>query len=319
MNILMITENDPAGMGIAFTNAINRQTDHRCRLITTKTRYNFNFEKDLHLPNLDETGFEEIVHLLKGADIIHFHLLADESIPLGPIKVSDYIRGKTIVHHHHGHPHFRSHPEIYREKYRRLGRRTLVSTPDLLRLLPEATWQPNLVPVHEPLFLPQSAPLNGRFVVGQSATRKDLKNTQELLAAVEKIKQRFTNPEVLANIIEHTDYRECLKRKRECHAIFDHMQGYYGVSSLESLSQGKPVIAGLDDWNIRCIKEFTGNSQLPWVIARTEEELLQAIDTLVTDANQRQQIGIASRQFMEQSWSEQKVLQRLFDIYASLD
>jgi len=56
MRIVMISQNDPAGTGIAFTKAINRHTHHSCRLITTEIRYNFGFEKDLHLPNLTEQG-----------------------------------------------------------------------------------------------------------------------------------------------------------------------------------------------------------------------------------------------------------------------
>ena len=106
MNIVMITENDPAGTGIAFTNAINRFTDHACRLITTTTRYNFGFEKDLHVPDLDEEGFLEMSELLQKADILHFHLLADENTALGPVKAKEFIAGKAILHHHHGHPDF---------------------------------------------------------------------------------------------------------------------------------------------------------------------------------------------------------------------
>jgi len=94
MNILMITENDPAGMGIAFTRAINQFTTHTCRLITTTTKYNFDFEKDLHVPDLDAEGFEEIDILFKKADIIHFHVLADDNLSLGPIKPKDYRHGK---------------------------------------------------------------------------------------------------------------------------------------------------------------------------------------------------------------------------------
>ena len=45
MNILMITANDPAGMGIAFTNAVNRYTEHTCRLITTTEMYGLDFEE----------------------------------------------------------------------------------------------------------------------------------------------------------------------------------------------------------------------------------------------------------------------------------
>jgi len=317
VNIVMITENDPAGMGIAFTNAINRHTHHRCRLITTKTRYNFNFEKDLHVPDLDEQGFEQTVELLKKADIIHFHILADEDIELGPVKVKDFIKGKTLLHQHHGHPHFRAYPEKYREKYRRLKRRVLVSTPDLMHLLPEASWQPNLVPIQNPLFTPQLTPLNGTMVIGQSVTRKDLKNTEDLLEVVSKIQKELSEPRVILDIIENTDYKQSLKRKNKCHIIFDHMQGYYGVSSLESLSQGKPVIAGLDEWNISHITEFAGTSFVPWIVCRSNKELESALRFLSQNPERLEEAGQESRNFMCRHWSDKKVIENLIEFYES--
>ncbi|RLB93842.1 MAG: glycosyltransferase family 1 protein [Deltaproteobacteria bacterium] len=318
MNILMITENDPAGMGIAFTNAINRYTEHSCRLVTTTTKYNFNFDKDLHVPDLDEDGLEQVRDLLRHADIIHFHVLADENIELGPIRVKDFIKGKAILHHHHGHPDFRANPEKYRKKYRSLRRKVLVSTPDLLRMLPEATWQPNLVPINDPLLLPSPATGNGCVVIGQSVTRKDLKDTADLLNVVAGIGRNISFPKVKVDIIENTEHRECLERKRKCHIAFDHMQGYYGVSSLESLSQGKAVIAGLDEWNRGYIKEFTGSDELPWVIAQTQDELQDKLERLITDGNLRGNIGVASRSFMEECWAEQQVLKILLEIYRNL-
>jgi len=78
------------------------------------------------------------------------------------------------------------------------------------------------------------------------------------------------------------------------------------------------VIAGLDDWNLHCIREFTGQMELPWVVARTEPELLNALDALVADADLRQQIGLASRRFMEDSWNERRVLRLLLEVYESL-
>ena len=120
------------------------------------------------------------------------------------------------------------------------------------------------------------------------------------------------------DIIENTDYRECLRRKSRCHIVFDHMQGYYGVSSLESLSQGKPVICGLDNWNIRCIRKFAGTSRLPWVIARNKGELEKALITLIMDKSLRNRMGREARQFMENNWSEQQVLDILLPVYNSL-
>ena len=312
----MITENDPAGMGIAFTNAINQYTDHSCRLITTTTRYNFNFEKDLHVPDLDDDGFEEICELLRSADIIHFHILADENIELGPIKLRNFIKGKVILHHHHGHPDFRAHPEKYMEKYLRLKRKVLVSTPDLLRLLPEAIWQPNLVPINNPAYLPFSDGENGRVQVCHSPTRKDLKNTAEFEVVVDSIQRKYNHIEKV--IIENTSHEECLRIKQKCEIHFDHMQGYFGVSSLEGLSQGKPIIAGLDEWNMHCIKEFTGSDNLPWIIARTQYELQEKLEKLIIDSDLRNKLGTESRRFMEKCWSEQHALHILLKVYETI-
>lgn len=324
----MITENDPAGMGIAFTNAINRYSEHTCRLITTTTRYNFGFEKDLHVPDLltqittdstdsaDSDGFEEIEQLLRDADIIHFHMLADDNISLGSIKVKDYLPGKAILHHHHGHPDFRSHPEKYRQKYRRLKREVLVSTPDLLQLMPGATWQPNLVPIDSPPYLPFQGRENGKVRICQSPTRKDLKDTEEFKSVISSLKKKYGNLEGV--IIENTQHENCLRAKQKCDIHFDHMQGYYGVSSLESLSQGKPVIAGLDEWNIKCIKELTGSDKLPWIIAQTNDELEDNLERLITDTESRKNTGAQSRHFMEEYWTEQHVLRVLFKVYGDL-
>ena len=318
MNILMITQNDPAGMGVAFKNAINRYSEHACRLITTETRYNFNFEKDLHVPNLDQNGFDEIVQLLKNADLLHFHLLADENVQLGPIKVGQYVGEKRIIHHHHGHPRFRSNPEFYRDKYRNLKRTVMVSTPDLLHLLPEAMWQPNLVPIEDQIYRPTTLSRNGAIRVGQAPTRKDLKNTGELIQVMERVRRTLGDRRLELDIIEHCLYSQCLERKNQCHVIFDHMQGYYGVSSLESLSQGKPVIAGLDDWNVRWIREFTGTDNLPWVIARNSDELEERLGGLIQDDELREDIGRRSRGFMETCWNEAHVLTLLLGVYEAL-
>ncbi len=316
MNILMISENDPAGMGIAFTNAINRHTEHACRLITTTTRYNFGFEKDLHVPDLDEEGFAQISELLKKADILHFHLLADENTELGPVRTKEFIAGKAILHHHHGHPEFRSHPDKYREKYDRLKRRVLVSTPDLLRLLPDAVWLPNLVPINAPEYLPRSIKTKNRVRVCQAPTRKDLKNTAEFKVIMASLKRKYGTIEGV--IIENTHREKCLRIKQACDIHFDHMQGYYGVSSLESLSQGRPVIAGLDEWNLKYIEEFSGCEDVPWVIARNRDELEDKLERLILDGALRSSIGMKSRRFMEQHWSEQKVLNVLLRAYEEL-
>ena len=108
----------------------------------------------------------------------------------------------------------------------------MVSTPDLLRMAPEAAWIPNIVPLDNPDFMPWAIPDSDSVRICQAPTRKDLKNTAEFIAVTDRMMKRGNPLERV--IIEHTAYKTCLAIKRSCHIHFDHMQGYYGVSSLES-------------------------------------------------------------------------------------
>ncbi|QGY39855.1 glycosyltransferase family 1 protein [Pseudodesulfovibrio cashew] len=319
MRILMFAVNDPAGTAIQFAKAVNRHSAHSVRLITLETRYTHAWEKDLHVPDLGPDGMEEIRILMEEADVFHFHMTCDERQPFGPYRPIDFLQGKAVVHHHHGHHEFRSHPEVFQAKYRERGRSNLlVSTPDLLKLLPGARWQPNLVPIDDPLFKPLGGRFDdpGRLKVCHSPTRRDLKNTKEFLRAVSNLARRKVHLNV--DLIDDVPNDQCLTRKRRCHVLFDHMQGYYGVSSLEGLSQGLAVIAGLDVWNRDRIVEFTGTSDLPWVTARTQQELEARLNELSADLGLCQAMGDEGRRFMEKYWSDRLVALRLVEFYEGL-
>jgi glycosyltransferase involved in cell wall biosynthesis len=318
MKILMITENDPAGMGIAFCNAINRYSDHSCRLVTTQERYGLGFEADIHIPEIENDDFGEVEFLLKDSDLIHFHMLKDEHSHLGPLVIRDYVKGKPVVHHHHGHPDFLINAGVYNEKYRRLGRKVLVSTPDLLNVAENSVWIPNIVPVNDVQFMPRyedNLP-DDRIRICQSPTRKFHKHTKEFKTVMGDLERIYGNLETL--VIEKIPYFKCLNIKRTCHIVFDHMRGWFGIASLESLCHGKPVIAGLDDFNQECIREFTGWEKLPWHVARNEDELRKTLVRLIEDRDLRLSSGKESRTFMEEAWNERRVLRLLFDFYNTI-
>lgn len=318
MNILMITVNDPAGMAIAFTNALNRYTEHTCRLITLQDRYGIDFGKDIHLPDIHDDDFSEVEHLLKTADLFHFHMLSDENMCIGPLVVRDYIKGKAILHHHHGHPDFLINAESFNEKYKRLNRKVIVSTPDLLKVAENSTWVPNIVPLNDVHYLPRydSSLPEGPVKICQAPTRKFDKNFQEFNGAVDELSAAGYSVQKV--IIERISHLQCLEAKKRCHIVFDHMRGWFGISSLESLAQGKPVIAGLDDWNISYIKEFTGAEELPWQRVSNENELKYMLSVLVQSSEIREEIGRSARRFMEDNWKEQDTLSVLIRIYNEL-
>ncbi len=315
MNIVMITANDPAGMAIAFTNAINRYTEHHCRLITSQDRYGIDFGKDIHLPDIHDDDYGEIEDIMKKADIFHFHMLSDENSHLGPLIIRDYTKGKRILHHHHGHPDYLLNVDQFNEKYRRLKRKVIVSTPDLLKIAHDATWVPNMVPLYDVDYLPRYEDTLQQDVVKicQAPTRKFDKHTHEFNEVIDQLQQASLSIEKV--IIERVTHSECLKIKKQCHIIFDHMRGWFGISSLESLAQGKPVVAGLDEWNIKCIREFTNSDVIPWIIARDFESLKAVLEDLVGDSELRLHSGKVARSFMETYWKETDALGVLLNIY----
>ena len=147
-------------------------------------------------------------------------------------------------------------------------------------------------------------------------TRKDLKNTDDLLAVTQQLREEL--PQLDLDVIDDAPHDACLARKQASDLCFDHMQGYYGMASLEALAQGLPTIAGLDDWNIAVIREFFQCDRLPWALARTPEELAAVLRRLVPDAAARREIGAASRTFMETVWSEARATAALDAFYADL-
>ncbi|MCI5065982.1 glycosyltransferase family 1 protein [bacterium] len=319
MKILMLGQNDPAGMMIAFAQAINRYTEHTARVISYRTMYAHGYDCDLELPCLgDDWG--EVEFLLKDSDIFHFHMLLDESFQLGPFALKDFVSGKGVLYHHHGtydHQCFLGRQEWYREEYARTGKRVVVSTPDLLEYLPTATWQPNIVPLSDPLFLPRAEESKSRerFHVVQAPTRKWHKNTDEFVRVCEELRKRSNfSYEVLSDI----SHRECLSKKRGANASFDHMQGWFGIASLESLAQGVPTLAGMNEAVQSAVRAFAGEEELPWRMVYSEEDLKRELLFLMEDRAQASEIGRASRAFMERRWSEQRVLEPLLATYHEL-
>lgn len=341
--VLMIAPNDPAGAAINLLKALRHHVEPvRARLVTVTRRYDFRFARDIYVPDVCRVPdcdravlgpptrgcvgctrpaqigldrYDEIRDLIRAADVIHFHILADEELHVGPLRVGDHVRPSTeLVHHHHGHPDFRANPAKYRTKYALTGRRTLVSTPDLLHLLPDAVWIPNSVPIDEPLLKPiHGERVFSPVVVSHSPTRRDLKNTDELLAAVARLATRGVP--IRVELLENLRHVECLERKRHSDVSFDHLQGYFGMSSLEALAQGITTIAGIDAWNEHAIRDFFGCDSLPWVVVRDVAALEPTLERLATDPAERAERGAASRRFLETVWTERRIAAALVDFY----
>lgn len=339
MKIVHVTSSDPAGSAYNFIQAINHWTPHTARLITTVYLPGLMFPKDIH--DIYDQG-DEIEALLSEADVIHLHKVTEdftiefqvgETGGLRRFCVKDFIKpGKTkVVYHIHGHPAERNFPEENANDYKKRNATVLASTPDLEELYrkfyPNVRYFPNCVPIRDVRYLPRAShgPMVGsdgskRYMVCQSATNAILKNVHVIAEVMDELAKELPifflrigpNPVIPQDA--------ALRHKRNAAVIFDHIEGYYGLASLEGLSMGKPVIAGLSPYTIGAISQFWNLSEraLPWVVARDKDSIRAAIRGLINDEAQRLAVGNEGRKFMQEVWSDAHVAKRLADFYESL-
>jgi glycosyltransferase involved in cell wall biosynthesis len=335
MNVVHVSTTDPAGSIINFVKALNAHTDVRARAITTVPNQ-YGFEKDI-CDIFD--GGDEIEALLKQADVIHLHKVKEDfaiemAMPKSGVtrtfKIEDFLKAdsnKKVVYHIHGHPYERDSFKENGEAYKARGAKVLCSTPDLQELYnpvyDRVQFFPNCVPINDVRYLPRATDelltmANGdrKLCVAQAPTHAILKNVQMMEAVMRRVVPDCNAFYLKIQAVVHD---MALRHKRNAHVVFDHIEGYYGLSSLEALSMGKPTIANLSPYARTAIDIFFGKDHdLPWVQAANEEELEKQIRALLSDEGMRRTIGEKSRKFMEEVWSDRAIGQRLAAFYQSL-
>lgn len=344
LKILHLTSTDPAGAAFNLIRAINTHTPHRARLFTSLRIPQYQFPADIS--DIFDTG-DELEALLEEADVFHFHKVREEDMEIefelenmGITKhfsVKDYLecggKRKKVVYHIHGHTSERNFPEDRAKEYAAKNAYVLASTPDLeemyRKFYPNVHYFPNCVPINDVRYLPRASDKKlpfGRdakkevfysYILAQSPTNTILKNVDLIKEIVERLADELP---IRYLQIWNADLDFALRHKRNAHMVFDHIEGYYGLSSLEGLSMGKPVLAGLSRYTIDAICRFFDITEgpLPWLVTRNEAEIETAIRNLVNDDAYRRHMGARSRQFMEEVWSDATIARRLAEIYRSI-
>lgn len=119
-----------------------------------------------------------------------------------------------------------------------------------------------------------------RFRIAHSPTRREIKGTNDLLAAVDYLVMHEGLP-IEVVLIENMDHGEALKLKASCDATFDSfwlgMQG----SGMEAASMMQVVIAG--DETAAAEAAALNEGVIPWTFANNKEELVTVLRNLLRD------------------------------------
>jgi glycosyltransferase involved in cell wall biosynthesis len=184
----------------------------------------------------------------------------------------------------------------------------IVGSYDAIRWVPEANVIPPGIDVSRITPAPPSD--RARPVILHAPSSRRRKGTEHVIAAVEGLDADL-------EIVEGLHHEEAFERFRNADIVVDQLNaGWYGLFAIECMALGKPVVTFLHDEAVRRTEEAF-DTKVP-IVSATAETLRERLRPLVADVAARRRVGAASRAYVELVHDQERVTDRLLDIYARL-
>lgn len=213
--------------------------------------------------------------------------------------------GKPIVIWLWGSLNLRTHYADFHKAFDGIARKVWAADCDIAA---DGGWPMAPMPVYFPWLAPApqwETPLK----VCHTVTDRRIKNTDTLIAACNAV-----GDGVKLQIMECESLRKCLTAKSQCQVNFDHLQGYYGNSSIEASWMGLPNIVRIGKPAYAdAIKAAWGADTIPpWHQCEDEAGLRLILKCLAGDKDGWEQSSAAHRQWHRDHWKPADYVERLF-------
>ena len=247
--------------------------------------------------------WKALAELLPRTDLFHFTFgltLVPQSLQFPILRAF----GKRSVMHYLGSDIRGKPPEEL--AYGKKAGAEIVGSYDAIRWVPEAT----VIPPGIDLTAVTPSPPSGRRrpVVVHAPSSRRRKGTDHVLRACEGL-------DVELRIVEGVHHDEALALYRDADIVVDQLNaGWYGLFAIECMALGKPVLTFLHDEAVRRTEDAYG-VQVP-IVNTTHDTLHERLAELVAMApSERDEIGRASRAYVERVHDLEHVTDRLVELY----
>ncbi|HUX71503.1 MAG TPA: hypothetical protein VMV41_13385 [Cellulomonadaceae bacterium] len=296
--LILSAEDDTGGVGVALAQALNRHTDWTARAVHRTQNY-IQYPIDiLWPPGLPPTP--EILGLAAKADVLHVMERWD---------AVDWLpdwADRPLVMHHHGTIFREWNTRSLIESVARFRAYPICSTLDLTLIDSSVEWLPNpcdtarMRKVRAEAFSPHE-----ELRAAHSPTNAPIKGTAAF-------QQACAAAGFDLDLIQWVDWQSCLYRKARADLVLDQLTYGYGLSGIEAMAMGIPVVGGCRDQRVIDLMQRTfGN--LPFLLAN--EGTLPGMVAYMRDPEARA-ASAAVGQFIVEWWHEEaKVAARLVGIY----
>jgi len=188
----------------------------------------------------------------------------------------------------------------------------IVSTPDLLKWHPRATFIPN------PMVFMNYRWDEGPIRIAHAPTNRELKGTELILQAIRELQAEGLPFEF--DLIENLPRNEFVKRIQKAHIVIDQVNGsksqipgLIGVISLETLSMGHVSVCHVADEMLPYYPD------LPVVnVEPTVEGLKGSLIDLINDPEEARKRGLLGPGYIRKHHSLELIAQRHLAIYKTL-
>jgi glycosyltransferase involved in cell wall biosynthesis len=184
--------------------------------------------------------------------------------------------------------------------------------PDLLRFVPGSEFVP-YASVDPQIVTPEpSEPRRGPIRIVHAPTNREIKGTEHVLAAVERLRGRH---DVELRLVEGLPHAEAMQLYRDADLVIDQLRiGWYGGFAVEAMAMGKPVVCHIADEDLELVPEAMRRA-LP-IVRATPESLPDVLDDLLRHEELLPDIGRLSREYVEAWHDPLEIARRMLAVYA---
>jgi glycosyltransferase involved in cell wall biosynthesis len=299
-----------------FRGYINDKSFNKKGIINTLSRFMFFLSSLLKY---------DIFHFFWGVSLLsfwRFHLLDLPVLKLFKKKIIVHFRGRDIVNPDYFvylssklsgenvSPVEISRPNQLKkiEKWKHYSDEVLISTPNLLELVPKAKISAQVIDLNywKTSVMPLSTK-DGIIRVVHAPSYRVTKGTELIINAINTVKNKGYPVELV--LVENLSYDRTKEIYEICDIGIDQLLiGWYGKYSVEVMALGKPVICYIDP------KYTKYRPDLP-IVSANEESLEQVLEDLIRNPDLRREIGKKSMEYVSKYHDVEQVVDQLFEIY----
>jgi hypothetical protein len=319
VKILNLSVEDMAGAAYTLSHAINKTSNHSAINIRMANNY-------INYPTLADAKYyneESIRKIIDASDVIVFHTAILPYMSAFHLDKTS-LKNKKCLLYFHGTDCRHYGKVIIQQAKEALGNfEVLVSTPDLLEYLPEATWMPvcrSFSEIKEKYTLPIKdktalIALNAnpiKTTVGHAPTNTERKGSALFLKIITELIQN--DPTVEYQVIQNMSWDSCLSAMSNISVYYDqHIIGAYGLAAVEASIFKAAVFCKLSTQVLDTLKSETKIAN-PFIQWETEDDIRERSFALVHDAKIRKRFGTIAYNYCKAVHDEQPVATRFLKL-----